>query len=214
MSVTVESLYGIFTGAENRVAGGEGTIGIYGSLTGASVQRIYDGMRLHTGFDTDSCLLDVGSGLGRPLLHAYYIEGIQQVHGIEIDPVKCIKAEAFAERVWRTLQERHRIPTTMSLYHDVTCTAIEDIHTIDPVTHVFAFWEGWAHASKSSLGTLFANSTTVKALVIIQRSIQIPEEVFEEEYEFGPVNIMDTIAVVMSGSGRKFTAYIISKRNA
>ena len=52
----MQSLYRIFTSAENRVAGGEGIVGVYGSLTGSSMSRIFSSMKMHSGFDEDSIL--------------------------------------------------------------------------------------------------------------------------------------------------------------
>ena len=215
MTLFVQSstLYGLFTGAENRVAGGEGSIGFYGSLTADSVHRIFSLFKQHGTFDGSSRLVDVGAGLGRPLLHAYYLEGIHDICGIEIDPVKCIKAEAFAERVGRTLQERHLIPQTMEFTYPLVCSAIEDIQTIEPATHLFTFWEGWSHISKSSLGDLFRESHTLQLAAIIQRAVrEDPAHFFEDEYGFGPIECIQSMAVTMSGSGRKFVAYIMRKK--
>ena len=80
---------------QNNLGGGEGVEGLYGSITGSFMQRILSCMRQHCGLGPDSHLLDVGAGLGRPLLHALFTEGVGAASGLELDAVKCMKAEAF-----------------------------------------------------------------------------------------------------------------------
>jgi hypothetical protein len=50
---------------QNKLGGGEGVEGIYGSITLAGMQRIYDSMQHSCGFDSSSTLVDIGAGLGR-----------------------------------------------------------------------------------------------------------------------------------------------------
>lgn len=47
------------------VGGGEGVEGMYGSITQAGMQLVFECLYHNTGFDTSSCLVDVGAGIGR-----------------------------------------------------------------------------------------------------------------------------------------------------
>lgn len=53
-----------------------------------------------------SCLVDIGAGLARPLLHAAIVPGVRKTVGIEVDSIKVIKAEAFVERVCTRLRKK------------------------------------------------------------------------------------------------------------
>lgn len=206
-------LYGVFTKAENSVAGGEGLVGMYGSLTGASMDHIFDVLKESADFGPASALVDIGSGLGRPLLHAYYMEGIARIRGIEIDSLKCVKAKAFAERVEKVLKERRLVLSDRRCFYDITCDAIESIDSIDPATHAFTFWEGMSGESKGVIGRLFCNSETVHTIVIVQRAVRAdPVAFFRDAYDFGHINLLATLNVTMAGSGRKFVAYILCKK--
>ncbi len=50
---------------QNRVGGGEGLVGIYGSMTQAGTCSIMGAFVDHAGMQADSVLVDIGSGLCR-----------------------------------------------------------------------------------------------------------------------------------------------------
>jgi hypothetical protein len=50
---------------QGKLGGGEGVVGIYGSITQAGMSKIFACMMKDTGFGPNSVLLDVGAGLGR-----------------------------------------------------------------------------------------------------------------------------------------------------
>jgi hypothetical protein len=50
---------------QGNVAGGEGVIGFYGSLTRSGMRDIFDSMCQHCGFSKDSVFVDIGAGIGR-----------------------------------------------------------------------------------------------------------------------------------------------------
>ena len=73
MTSEVSTLYRIMNAVENNIGGGEGVEGLYGSITGASMERVLRSMETLTGLHTKqqpTVLMDVGSGLCRPLIHA------------------------------------------------------------------------------------------------------------------------------------------------
>ncbi len=57
-------------GTQNRLGGGEGVEGMYGSITCSGMQRILASLQTHCQLVTSSCLVDVGAGLGRWVAHA------------------------------------------------------------------------------------------------------------------------------------------------
>lgn len=50
---------------QNRLGGGEGVEGLYGSITCAGTQKVLVAMSKHCGLDSNSVLVDIGAGLGR-----------------------------------------------------------------------------------------------------------------------------------------------------
>ena len=200
--MNVQTLYRIFTGAENKVAGGEGLVGIYGSLTGASMQRIFSTLKTDCGFNERSVFLDIGAGLGRPLLHAAYVEHVSEVMGIEFDSIKCMKADAFAEQVGRVLQERNLIHMP-PVIPTILCQSIEHVDTIEPATHVFSFWEGIPYDMRERVAMLCRESSTFRSIAVVQRSTPNPTEIMGNDFV-----LIDSFPVTMSGSGSKFVAYV------
>ena len=79
----VRALYRHVSREEGRLGGGEGTVGIYGSITEASMEKVVQAWERHCGLDREAVMVDVGSGLGRPLLHALASHGIAKAVGIE-----------------------------------------------------------------------------------------------------------------------------------
>jgi hypothetical protein len=201
-TTNVTTLYRIFTSAENRVAGGEGVVGVYGSLAGSSMQRIFSTMKTRCDFDVSSTFLDIGAGLGRPLLHAIYLEGVTQVQGIEIDHVKCMKAEAFADRVGMILHERN-LTRTPSIIPEIVCESIEDVGTIEPATHVYSFWEGIPAHVQEKIVFLCNESTTLRSIAVVQRRVCNPHTLIGDGFA-----LVDSFPVTMSGSRRQFVAYM------
>ena len=65
MEKNVHALYSTMTSLENRLGGGEGLEGCYGSITEKNMQKIFESMKKHTQFDQSSILIDIGAGLGR-----------------------------------------------------------------------------------------------------------------------------------------------------
>lgn len=91
---------------KNRLGGGEGIEGLYGSLTRTGMGRVLDALASHCGgLGPATHLVDVGAGLGRPLLHALAL-GAGAGSGVEVDAVKVEKATAFAAQTARALAGR------------------------------------------------------------------------------------------------------------
>ena len=88
----MKQLYNVMRSMENKLGGGEGIEGIYGSITQTGCSKIMHSLG-KWGLKQGATLVDIGAGLGRPLLHALYANEIKNSWGIEIDPVKCDKAK-------------------------------------------------------------------------------------------------------------------------
>jgi len=197
---------------QNNIGGGEGVEGLYGSITGTHMQRMLALMREDCGLDASSHLVDIGAGLGRPLIHALVTEGISGATGIELDFVKCMKADAFLKQTANAMLKRGFTEEAIDV-PVITCKPVEKVRSLDPATHAYSFWEGVPVDARVAFGRLFAKSRTLQSVTVVQRSMkrENPEEVMEHGYCFGPVNLVNTLSVSMSGSNRHFTAYIFNK---
>lgn len=81
------------------------------------------------------------------------------------------------------------------------------MQSLDPCTHAFSFWEGLQEGSKRAFGRLFARSRTLRAVAVVQRAMRgrDPAEVMAD-LEFGPVLLIASFAVTMSGKRRALAA--------
>lgn len=50
---------------QGKLGGGEGTEGVYGSITQMGMQKVLDVLRNSCGLDSRSVFIDIGAGLGR-----------------------------------------------------------------------------------------------------------------------------------------------------
>ena len=74
--------------------------------------------------------------------------------------------------------------------------------TLDPATHAYAFWEGMPIKARMAFGQLFAKSSTLQCVAIVQRAIRkdTPQALMAS-YGFGDLALVDTVkGVHMSGA--------------
>lgn len=91
---------------QNALGGGEGVEGLYGSIGRSGMAKVLASLTSRCDLGPSSCLVDIGAGLARPLLHAAIVPGVRQTVGIEVDSIKVVKAEAFVERVCARLRKK------------------------------------------------------------------------------------------------------------
>jgi hypothetical protein len=211
-STALSQLYRLMNGLENSLGGGEGVVGLYGSIAPAHTERLFQSLSKLAGMSSESILMDVGSGLCRPLIHALATGRVAACRGVEVDRVKCQKAEAFIELTKKRMRAKG-MTLSSDFNVEVVNESIEQVKSLDPVTHVYSFWEGVPVDARAGLGRLFRESTTVQAICVVQRAMRCasPADFMCQEYGFGALRLLATSKVTMSGSGRSFTAYVFSK---
>eukprot|EP00798_Chlamydomonas_sp_ICE-L_P026845 gene26845-4449_t len=93
------------------------------------------------------------------------------------------------------------------------CAGVEDLPSLDPATHAYAAWEGFPDGAKAAVGRLFASSSTLTSIAIVQRSFRQldPELELEHNFEFGPVNLVARVDCYLTGSRRHLNAYVFVK---
>ncbi|KAI7841649.1 hypothetical protein COHA_004669 [Chlorella ohadii] len=208
----LRALYSVMQSIENKLGGGEGVEGLYGSIKRSGMDKVLECMRARCGLDGTSVMVDVGAGLGRPLMHALLEPGIAGARGIEIDRIKCDKAAAFLKQAVAELQRRG-VADTGLVPPPIECSAIENVCSLDPCTHAYSFWEGVPVDGKAAFGRLFAASRTLRSVAVVQRAIRTDPAEYMADLGFGEVELVSSFSVSMSGSGRSFTAYVFNKAN-
>jgi len=212
-STELSQLYRLMNGLENCLGGGEGCVGLYGSISPRNTELLLRSLEKLTGMSgSESVLMDVGSGLCRPLIHALATGRVAACRGVEVDRVKCQKAEAFIELTKKRMRAKG-MKLSSDFNVEVVNEPIELVASLDPVSHVYSFWEGVPVVARAGLGKLFRESTTARAICVVQRAMRCasPAEFMSGEYGFGPLRLLETRKVTMSGSGRSFQAYVFVK---
>ncbi|GIL79211.1 hypothetical protein Vretifemale_8592 [Volvox reticuliferus] len=137
--------------------------------------------------------------------------GVGSAWGVELDRVKCDKAAAFCQNVIRQLIKQELLGSSVEV-PSVLCSPIEKVASLEPATHAYSFWEGVPPSGKEAFGKLFAKSRTLRAVAVVQRAIRGHEPAaMMRDLGFGPVLLIASFPVKMSGSGRAFTAYVFTK---
>ncbi|KAI8477070.1 MAG: hypothetical protein J3K34DRAFT_498494 [Monoraphidium minutum] len=206
----LDQLYRSMQRAENKVGGGEGVEGCYGTLTRNGVQQIMVAMAEACGLSKGSVLVDIGAGIGRPLLHAMQHPGVAAAWGVEIDPVKCSKGRAYMELVMRDMA-RAGLLAGGARAPSMACVPVEQLSTLEPATHAYAAWEGMPDTAKVAFGRLFVASSTLQSVAVAQRSFRRPPLDVMRELGFGELQLLKTFPVHLAGSQRQLNAYIFRK---
>jgi len=172
--------------------------------------QVLDAFKLHGGLDASSAFLDIGSGLGRPALHAIVHSNVKECYGIECDPVKLQKATPFVTSVIHELSPVFGSSIFSSTcLPKLICSPIEKLQSLEGATHIYSAWEGFSVAAMEAVGKLFAASQTAQAICIVQRSFRAlePEEAMFH-LGFGSLKLVLQAPVFMSGSRRQLVAYV------
>lgn len=201
----------------NDVGGGSGTEGFSGTLTPTSFKAVLDvfGPTLLPG----SVLMDAGHGLAHALLltHYWLPHGEVRYLGLELDPIIAQKSVTVRDRVMSTwfLEKNLPIPDMRLI-----CMAVEDLHHIEPVTHVYAAWEGWSDESKAALGSLFLCSPNVKVFVVVQRGTKDMIKILEG-HGFGTLRPLANrpstkagTSVTLAGGGTQLQAFCFERTDS
>lgn len=77
--------------------------------------------------------------------------GLKQLFGVELDPVKCKKADTFLARVVAEMARHGYLPEGTKPPH-VMCAAIEHVQNVQGVTHAYSFWEGIPREGREAFG--------------------------------------------------------------
>lgn len=198
-----EDLYRLINKVERDIGGDSGLIGMSGSVARLDLARIFKAMNIDL---PGAHLLDVGSGLGRPMLHAL-LAGATQVSGVEFDSMKHRKAQTVISRVM-PLSDQVRA----SFHHADVMNLRHFSQMGHGVTHLYSFWEGINIDAREVVARLatqeWQRGGKISHVAFVQEHVHHLESYM---YELGfpkELRLVDSFPVTMIGGACKFRAYI------
>mmetsp|Transcript_15582 Transcript_15582/g.28320 ORF Transcript_15582/g.28320 Transcript_15582/m.28320 type:complete len:433 (-) Transcript_15582:221-1519(-) len=164
--------------------GGNGSGGaIYGELTVGSMQKMVDLMKTHTGLDSKSRFIDVGSGLGKPNLHVAQDPGVEFSYGIEMEKVRWMLGMSNLSVVLEAAKRQTNVTDEEQIGHRCIFEHADmtDADFFDPFTHVYMFDIGFPPALFLKLGEMFNRSASPYLICYHGPKLMIEEYGFDVE---------------------------------
>ncbi|EFJ39678.1 hypothetical protein VOLCADRAFT_100676, partial [Volvox carteri f. nagariensis] len=155
-----------FQAAKGKVASDGGSavgLGFSGSLCATAMARIICAMAEAAGFGMESIFVDVGCGLGRPLVAVSILAGAWRCVGLDMDVNKLRNADVFIRHCAARVPRRLR-PESLSLV--LGSVGQVGILPLGP-EYFYLFWEGWSVADKMALAALFMRHGSRKVCKIL-----------------------------------------------
>eukprot|EP01138_Halocafeteria_seosinensis_P009618 gb/GECG01009828.1/.p1 GENE.gb/GECG01009828.1/~~gb/GECG01009828.1/.p1 ORF type:complete len:351 (+),score=41.26 gb/GECG01009828.1/:1-1053(+) len=184
--------------------GGNGTFGpIYGEITIGSMHKVLTALNEQGRLGETTMFLDIGSGLGKPSIHAAAAYPIKCSIGVEVEKLRYYLSLVNLQRVLDagiTLGRNKRTCNVAFLNADIL-----NLSSLQPMTHIFLFDVGMPSKVLYHLGELFNKSDSARFLICFKKPALV------EEYGFH-VRLVDKISVAMTCSAEVHTCFVYYKR--
>ena len=172
-----------------------------------------DLMKIHTNLNSTSRFIDVGSGLGKPNLHAAQDPAVEFSYGIEMEHVRWMLGMSNLKTVLEgavdqklslsgeSLEEEERIRHQCTFAHgDIT-----EANYFDPFTHVYMFDIGFPPKLFKQLGQMFNRSQSDYLICYHGPKLMV------ERYGFN-VDLIVQAPTSMHGSSEGHMGYIYKRK--
>jgi hypothetical protein len=205
----VKTVYKIINSTTGSIGGNADGGAIYGETTAYSLQKIINLMKMHTGFNSESRFIDIGSGLGKPNMHVAQDPGVQFSCGVEIKRLRWMLCIHNFNKVLRySVQQSISGATESSKLLGFNCfflnNDIAEANTLDPFTHVYMFDIGFPPALMETLSHIFNRSCSFYLICYH------PPTIIINHYDFHVV-LLCQHNTTMHGSGENHTGYIYER---
>lgn len=200
---TTEELYRAINKVERDIGGDSGLVGMSGSVARLDLSRIFAALEIGV---SGSHLLDVGSGLGRPMMHGL-LAGASLVSGIEFDAMKHGKSQTVISRVLPLCDQ------VRTCCHQADVLNLKSFSELDNgFTHLFSFWEGINMDAREAVARLVTQdwnmNGTISSVAFVQEHVNGLDSYMLELGFPKELQLVDTFQVSMIGSASRFRAYI------
>ena len=159
----------------------------------------------HCQLNATSTFVDVGSGIGKPVLHSALYTQPQYAIGIEIAQSQWMLA------VSTVLAQRHHLQNTTPPPISYIHADINAIHSLNPCTHLYMFDVGFPDDLYQHIAVVIRHTPTIRHLVCYR-----PVHLIRAGLRMGITLAITPIACVithMHGSDRQHRAYIYNCNN-
>ena len=85
----VATAYSLIKKVTGTLGGGAQFGPIFGELTEHAMQRVVEAFKQKCGLDRTSRLLDIGGGIGKPVIHVAQDPGVRVAIGVEVEETRC-----------------------------------------------------------------------------------------------------------------------------
>ena len=126
--------------------------GLAGEMRVGSMHTIVQFLMDECGMGPGSTFLDIGSGLGKPVLHAALHAQVQHALGIEVAHATWALAMSTLLRA----RDRSHLPTAPTIHY--THASVSSLSNLNPCTHVYMFDIGFTPEIYAHIATLISNA--------------------------------------------------------
>ena len=133
--------------------------GLAGEMRVGSMHTIVQFLMDTCSMGPGSTFLDIGSGLGKPVLHVALHAQVQHALGIEVAHATWALAMSTLLRA----RDRSHLPTTPTIHY--AHTSVASLSTLNPCTHVYMFDIGFTPEIYAHIANLISSSPTVQHFV-------------------------------------------------
>jgi hypothetical protein len=159
--VLVNVVYKVLEKLSKGLGGSSSGGAIYGEISKLSMNRIIRALCIKFGMNPSSHFLDVGSGLGKPCLHAAAYLPLQQSVGLELNGGRWYQSLHF---LWHILSRGFVQCPVFFAHADAT-----ELPSFVPFTHVYMFDVGMPPETLTTIITNLVASPSVQCIVSYQK---------------------------------------------
>jgi hypothetical protein len=168
---------------------------IYGELTQSSISKILDYLVSHCQLGENSVFMDIGSGLGKPNLHAATITNIKYSIGIELVDSRWWHSMHLLAHIADSYHLNNIAQKTFFMHGD-----INNFQSLDGISHIYIFNCGIPTKTMNYIATKIRNSN-VAYITCFSNMYNMFVLGFN-------VSLIHKIQTTMSGSAERHTCYI------
>lgn len=208
----VAASYKIIQRATGSLGGNADGGAIYGELTEGSMQRIVETLKTHCQFGAEHSFIDVGSGLGKPNVHAAQDPGAIMSYGLELEELRWQLGMVNLKALLAAEEEDGAVNGSVFFRHG----DIHEANSFDPFTHVYMYDLGFPPETRQHISDMWARSGQRTRFLVSY----IKPKVLIETYDMDIEEMVDgdgkplRVATHMHGSAEGHTAYFYQRRGA